>query len=108
MSSDDLEGAANRIAVFLGFFDFVDHLLSHIDKYAPHDVVVANCFELIPGNHESCGYTGISDRSGMTEDIDTEVTQKHLSQPATRYACSGFACARALKNVTSIRMVVLQ
>jgi hypothetical protein len=31
---DDLKSPANRVAVLLGFFYFLDHLLSHIRKYA--------------------------------------------------------------------------
>ena len=45
---DDLECTADRIAVFLGVFDFSNHRLTDVGKNTVNDIVVANRFKLFP------------------------------------------------------------
>src|SRR5262245_66279072 len=95
---NDLKSPANRVAVLLGFFYFLDHLLSHIRKYASNDVVIPDGFQLLPRSYEAGGDAYITDRRRIAEDIDTEVSKKHIGPPATYYASSLVSCARSVDN----------
>src|SRR5215831_7226277 len=74
-TSNHFECSANRIAVFLGLFDFTDHLLADLGQDATYNLVIPNRLELLPRHHEVVRDFDRTNRSGMAENLDTEMLQ---------------------------------
>ena len=50
---DDFKRSADGVAIFLRLFNFRHHLRPDFRQGASHHVVVAQCFQLFPGNRET-------------------------------------------------------
>src|SRR2546427_6312151 len=106
-SGNDFESSAYGISIFLSGFDLFNHFLGDIGQHAAHDFVVSNGFKLLPRHDEVFWNLGLTYGRRVAEYLDTKRPEKHLRKSTGSHSRCGFAGAGPLKNVSSIRVVVL-
>src|SRR5207302_559379 len=94
--------------ILLSAFDFFHHFPGGIGQNTVDDLIVANGFKLLPIDEKVVRDSRFSYRGCMAEHLDAEILEQYLRQAARGHASSGFACARALEDVSRIRMIVFE
>src|SRR4051812_33738961 len=102
---NDFECSANRVAFFLCPLDLFHHLIRNARQNATRDIVVTDRFELLPGNCEIVRNACIPYRGRVAENLNSELPEKNLREPAAGNPRRRLPRARSFEDVASVRVI---